>query len=60
METHLIVQCRGGSGFVLDMVEMVLTDIAQNRANDILTNKEFGKKVFEIQELKFPRKQNSH
>lgn len=40
----LIVQCRGGGGFVLDMVEMVLTDIAQNRANGIRTNKEFGKK----------------
>lgn len=39
---------------------MVLTDIAQNRVNDILTNKEFDKKVFEIQELKFPRKQNSY
>lgn len=39
---------------------MVLIDIAQNRANGILTNKEFGKKVFEIQELKFPRKQNSY
>jgi len=39
---------------------MVLTDIAQNRVNDILTNKEFGKKVCEIQELKFPRKQHSH
>lgn len=44
VETHLIVQCRGGGGFVLDMVEMVLTDIAQNRANGIRTNKEFGKK----------------
>ena len=44
METHLIVQCRGGGGFVLDVVEMVLTDIAQNRANGILANKEFGKK----------------
>ncbi len=39
---------------------MVLTDIAQNCANGILTNKEFGKKVCEIQELKFPRKQNSY
>lgn len=38
VETHLIVQCRGGGGFVLDMVEMVLTDIAQNRANGIRTN----------------------
>jgi hypothetical protein len=39
---------------------MVLTDIAQNRANSILTNKEFGKKVYEIQWLKFTRKQNSY
>lgn len=39
---------------------MVLTDIAQNRVNGILTNKEFGKKFYEIQELKFPRKQHSY
>lgn len=39
---------------------MVLTDIAQNRANGILTNKEFGKKVCEIYGLKFTRKQNSY
>ncbi|HEZ5129659.1 TPA: hypothetical protein WIW42_000661 [Neisseria meningitidis] len=45
METHLIVQCRGGGGFGLGVVEMVLTDIAQNRANGIRTNKEFGKKI---------------
>lgn len=44
VETHLIVQCRGGGGFGLGVVEMVLTDIAQNRANGIRTNKEFGKK----------------
>lgn len=48
METHLIVQCRGGSGFVLDVVEMVLIDSAQNRANGILTNEEFCKKVFKF------------
>ena len=60
METHLIVQCRGGGGFVLDVVEMVLTDIAQNRVNGILTNKEFGKKFYEIHGLKFTRKQNSY
>lgn len=40
----LIVQYRGGGGFGLGVVEMVLTDIAQNRANGIRTNKEFGKK----------------
>lgn len=28
VETHLIVQCRGGGGFGLGVVEMVLTDIA--------------------------------
>lgn len=39
---------------------MVLTDIAQNRANGILTNKEFGKKFYEIHWLKFTRKQNSY
>lgn len=39
VETHLIVQCRGGGGFVLDVVEMVLTDIAQNWVNGIRTNK---------------------
>lgn len=40
----LIVQYRGGGGFGLGVVEMVLTDIAQNRANGIRTNKEFCKK----------------
>lgn len=44
VETHLIVQYRGGGGFGLGVVEMVLTDIAQNRANGIRTNKEFCKK----------------
>lgn len=39
---------------------MVLTDIAQNRVNGILTNKEFGKKFYEIHGLKFARKQNSY
>lgn len=39
---------------------MVLIDIAQNRANDILANKEFGKKFYEIHWLKFARKQNSY
>lgn len=39
---------------------MVLTDIAQNRVNGILTNKEFGKKVCKIDGLKFTRKQNSY
>lgn len=44
VETHLIVQYRGGGGFGLGVVEMVLTDIAQNRANGIRINKEFCKK----------------
>jgi len=39
---------------------MVLIDIAQNRVNGILTNKEFGKKIYEIHGLKFTRKQNSY
>lgn len=30
-------------------------DIAQNWANGILTNEEFGRKVYEIHGLRFPR-----
>ncbi|HHF4798151.1 TPA: antitoxin VbhA family protein [Haemophilus influenzae] len=33
----------------------VFIDIAQNWVNGILTNEEFGRKVYEIHGLRFPR-----
>ena len=37
----------------------VFIDIAQNWVNGILTNEEFGKKVYEIHGLAFPKKKQN-